>query len=172
MKETQSASLASQSFVFEVDAYQELKSYLDDVASRLPLGDRETLEDVEYRFAEIFSEKLSSPMMVVTLRMVGEATAQMGSPAAFGEPRGGASTEEAEEPQRVRGRLCRSRTNRSIAGVCGGLAAYFRIDATLLRLVTLLLILFGGLSIWFYIILWILLPEEPLTAEGNRAAGC
>lgn len=167
MKETQSASLASQSFVFEVDAYRELKSYLDDVASRLPLGDRETLEDVEYRFAEIFSEKLSSPMMVVTLRMVQEAIAQMGPSSAFGQKREESHTES--EPQAPRsGRLYRSVTDRSIAGVCGGLAAYFRIDPTMLRLVTLLLILFGGLSIWFYVILWILLPEEPLGNGGEQ----
>lgn len=166
MKETQSASLASQSFVFERDAYMELKNYLDDVASRLPAADRETLEDVEYRFAEIFHEKLSSPMMVVTLRMVQEAIAQMGSPAAFGEKRAG--TQPESEPQAPRpSRLFRSVHDRSIAGVCGGLAAYFRIDVTMLRLVTLLLILFGGLSIWFYVILWLLLPEEPI--EGFRS---
>ncbi|MDY5240422.1 MAG: PspC domain-containing protein, partial [Alistipes senegalensis] len=58
-------------------------------------------------------------------------------------------------------RLYRSRTERSIAGICGGLAAYFDADPTLIRLVTLLLILFGGLSIWAYIILWIVIPEEP-----------
>ncbi len=160
MKETQSASLASQSFVFESDAYSVLKSYLDDVASRLPLGDRETLEDVEYRFAEIFHERLTSPMMVVTLRLVNEAIAQMGSPTAFGERR--TSKQSESEPRNPRsGRLYRSLTDRSIAGVCGGLAAYFRIDPTMLRLVTLLLMIFGGLSIWFYVILWILLPEEP-----------
>ncbi|MBE6196317.1 MAG: PspC domain-containing protein [Rikenellaceae bacterium] len=171
MKETQSASLASQSFVFEQDAYVELKSYLDDVASRLPLTDCDTLEDVEFRFAEIFQEKLTSPMMVVTLRMVQEAIAQMGSPTAFGEKRH-TSTEQSEPRAPRTGRLYRSLNDRSIAGVCGGLAAYFRIDPTMLRLVTLLLILFGGLSIWFYVILWILLPEEPLQGgtfqEGGR----
>ena len=59
----------------------------------------------------------------------------------------------------------RSRTNRSIAGVCGGLAEYFDIDATAIRLATLLLILFGGLSIWVYIILWIVIPEEPINTK-------
>lgn len=168
MKETQTASLASQSFVFEQDAYVELKNYLEDVSSRLPLGDRETLEDVEYRFAEIFSERLTSPMMVVTLRMVQEAIAQMGPSTAFGQKREESHAES--EPQAPRsGRLYRSLTDRSIAGVCGGLAAYFRIDPTMLRLVTLLLILFGGLSIWFYVILWILLPEEPIAGTSSGA---
>lgn len=161
MKETQSVSLATQSFVFEQDAYGVLKSYLNDVASRLPDSDRETMEDVEYRFAEIFNEKLSSPMMVVTLRMVRDAIAQMGSPTAFGEKRTSAQEENHTDAPRSR-RLYRSLTDRSIAGVCGGLAAYFKIDPTMLRLVTLLLILFGGLSIWVYVIAWALIPEEPL----------
>jgi phage shock protein PspC (stress-responsive transcriptional regulator) len=56
--------------------------------------------------------------------------------------------------------LRRSLTNRSIAGVCGGLADYLGIDATPLRIATLLLILFGGMSAWVYIILWLLIPEE------------
>jgi phage shock protein PspC (stress-responsive transcriptional regulator) len=56
--------------------------------------------------------------------------------------------------------LRRSHNNRSIAGVCGGLADYLGVDATPLRIVTLLLILFGGMSLWVYIIMWLLIPEE------------
>ncbi len=57
--------------------------------------------------------------------------------------------------------LRRSRRDRSIAGICGGLAEFFGTDPTLVRIVTLLLILFGGLSLWVYIILWIIIPEAP-----------
>jgi len=56
--------------------------------------------------------------------------------------------------------LRRSRTDRSIAGVCGGLAKHFGIDSTILRIVMLCLILFGGMSLWVYIIMWLLIPEE------------
>ena len=56
--------------------------------------------------------------------------------------------------------LRRSRTNRSIAGVCGGIAEYLGIDTTILRIAMLFLILFGGMSLWVYIILWLLIPEE------------
>ena len=38
---------------------------------------------------------------------------------------------------------------------------YFDADPTMIRLIMLLLILFGGLSIWAYVILWIVIPEEP-----------
>lgn len=57
-------------------------------------------------------------------------------------------------------RLYRTR-DAVIAGVCGGLAEYFGLDASLLRIATAILILFGGLSLWVYIILWILVPKAP-----------
>ena len=57
--------------------------------------------------------------------------------------------------------LRRSRTNRRIAGVCGGLAAYFGIDPTLIRILFVLLALPGGApGILIYLILWLVMPEE------------
>ena len=58
-------------------------------------------------------------------------------------------------------KLYRSLSDRMIAGVCGGLAKYFAIDATLVRLVFLLLLFLGGSGFPLYIILWIVLPDEP-----------
>lgn len=57
-------------------------------------------------------------------------------------------------------KLYRTR-NGVIAGVCAGLAEFFGLDKGLLRIATLILILFGGLSLWVYIILWILVPKAP-----------
>lgn len=48
-----------------------------------------------------------------------------------------------------------------IAGVSGGLAEFFGLDVSLIRIATLILILFGGLSIWVYIILWLIVPKAP-----------
>ena len=170
MKETVSASLAQQAFVFDEDAYKALKGYLKEIADRLEPEDQDTLVDVEDRLAEIFRQKLSSPMMVVSLHQVREAMDQMGSPSEFGERKrgaaknGGASGSTSGEGSvfGCANRIYRSRQNRSIAGICGGFAAYFGCDVSLLRLLTLFLILFGGLSIWVYLILWIIIPEEPL----------
>lgn len=167
MKETVNASVAQQSFVFEADAYGVLKSYLDDIAARLSEEERETLQDVEYRLAEIFREQLPSPLMVVTLAQVQAAMVQMGRPSDFGELPGEESGAEPEkEERRV---LRRSRTDRSIAGVCGGLGQFFSVDSTLIRLLMLMLILCGGLSIWAYVILWIVIPEEPARSFYTRS---
>ena len=57
-------------------------------------------------------------------------------------------------------RLYRTR-NGVLAGVCGGLADYFGLNRGLIRLATAILILFGGLSLWVYIILWIIVPRAP-----------
>lgn len=59
-------------------------------------------------------------------------------------------------------RLYRSRHNRIIAGVAGGMAEYFNIDPTLVRLVWFLLFLPGGLpGLIPYIACWIIIPREP-----------
>ncbi len=61
-------------------------------------------------------------------------------------------------------RLYRSRTNRMLAGVCGGLATYLDIDPTLVRILTVLLALPGGgppIGV-IYLVLWVVVPEEPV----------
>jgi phage shock protein C len=58
-------------------------------------------------------------------------------------------------------RLYRSRTDKKIAGICGGLAQYFDIDPVIVRLCWLLFVLLGGSGIILYIIAWIVIPLEP-----------
>ncbi len=58
-------------------------------------------------------------------------------------------------------RLYRSKKDRLIAGVCGGIAEYFSVDPTLIRLAWVLLTFGYGASIPAYIIAWIIIPENP-----------
>lgn len=59
-------------------------------------------------------------------------------------------------------KLYRSKTDKMISGVCGGLAQYFGVDTTLVRLVFALLVFFGvGSGLLLYIILAIVMPLEP-----------
>jgi len=54
-----------------------------------------------------------------------------------------------------------SRSNdRIIGGVCAGVADYFGFDKTLVRVIYLLLVLFGGAGVLVYLILWILMPSR------------
>lgn len=57
-------------------------------------------------------------------------------------------------------KLYRSQTNRMLAGVCGGLAKYFDIDVTIIRLFFVVLTLLGGFGPLVYFILWVVLPPE------------
>ncbi|HSJ69426.1 MAG TPA: PspC domain-containing protein [Anditalea sp.] len=61
-------------------------------------------------------------------------------------------------------KLTRSSRNKMIAGVCGGLANYFGISADKMRLIYVLISIFSAAfpGLFVYIILWIILPEDPL----------
>ncbi len=58
-------------------------------------------------------------------------------------------------------RLYRARFNRVIGGVCKGMADYFNMDATVMRLLWVFFTLLGGAGIIAYFICWIVIPEEP-----------
>lgn len=58
-------------------------------------------------------------------------------------------------------KLYRSLTDKKIAGVCGGLAEYFSIDSTIVRLALVLFCLLGGAGILAYIIAIIVMPTKP-----------
>jgi len=56
--------------------------------------------------------------------------------------------------------LYRLRDGRVVAGVCAGLAAYFGVDPTLVRLAFALVTVFGGLGVLIYLCAWVVIPEE------------
>lgn len=58
--------------------------------------------------------------------------------------------------------LCRSRSDRWIAGVCGGLGAYFNVDSNALRVAFVLLALWHGSGLLLYLLIVLLVPDEPV----------
>lgn len=58
-------------------------------------------------------------------------------------------------------KLYRTKEDRKIAGVCGGLGEYFDIDPTIIRLLWLALLFAVGSGLLAYIIAWIIIPEKP-----------
>lgn len=77
--------------------------------------------------------------------------------------------EEHKEHKTTSKHLYRSKNNQMIAGVCAGLGDYFNIDPTVIRLIFVLVTVFGGYGIPMYIILWIILPEEKSEHIGSEA---
>jgi phage shock protein PspC (stress-responsive transcriptional regulator) len=57
-------------------------------------------------------------------------------------------------------RLYRPREGRVVAGVCAGLATYFGVDPTLVRLAFALVTVFGGFGVLLYLVAWAVIPEE------------
>lgn len=58
-------------------------------------------------------------------------------------------------------KLYRSRTDRKLAGICGGLGKFLNLDSTVLRLIMVLLCIAGGSGLLIYFIAALIIPEEP-----------
>ncbi|HEX2252671.1 MAG TPA: PspC domain-containing protein [Thermoanaerobaculia bacterium] len=69
--------------------------------------------------------------------------------------------------------LYRSRTNRMLAGVCGGIARHFNLDPTLVRILYVVISLFSAAvpGVLLYVILWIIVPEEPAPTPNVGTGG-
>lgn len=167
MKETINVNIAQQAFTMDMDAYSELTKYLEDIGRRLPETDTETMGDIESRIAEIFRERVPSPMMVITYGVVQCTMKQLGDAETFGEAsRPLRSEKQSVNPLGLPRKFWRMRSPRSIAGVCSGLAIYFDIDITLVRILFILGFFMGFSTLFLYILLWIVTPQEP--AEGIK----
>jgi phage shock protein C len=68
-------------------------------------------------------------------------------------------------------RLERSRSNRVLGGVCGGVATYLNMDPTLVRVLTVVLTLFTGIPVVVYLVLLLVVPEEGSDTPPNAPPG-
>lgn len=177
MRKTVNTNIASLPFILDENAYEELRTYLDDIESRL-LGDKVSqMTNIERRIANMFDGRLSEEQQVVDLNMVADAKTMIGSPETFGEVCSSVATptEEvvaarAKEPEIVDEEashddyptlLYRSRTEYIIAGVCGGLATYTNLSVKRLRILFVVLTAVGLLTLFAYLLLWYFVPIEP-----------
>jgi phage shock protein PspC (stress-responsive transcriptional regulator) len=68
--------------------------------------------------------------------------------------------------------LRRSRTDRRIGGVCGGIGEYFGIDPNAVRLIWIVATVFTmGIGVLLYLLAWLLIPEEGALSTGTAPAG-
>jgi phage shock protein C len=84
------------------------------------------------------------------------AGAEAGTPSAVPPPPAYAASKK----------LMRSSRDKKIGGVCAGLADYFDLDPTIVRVVWLLAIFFAGTGFLVYVVLWVVLPLAPLDAPA------
>ncbi len=174
MKKVINVGIGGRSFVIEEDAYRKLRRYLDAFqGSGCNAQAAEVMNDLEERIAELFSQKRSLYKDVIDLEMVNQVIAQMGMPdgeqyddSFEGNVRRRASRVADSFNDAVDGitgngtrRLFRKPNSGGIGGVCSGLAIYFNIDTTVMRIIFILLFVFGCSGILIYLILWIAVPK-------------
>ena len=186
MKKAISISIGKTNFIIEEDAFDKLKNYLDSFEASI--GDKndvkEVMEDVEARIAEVFAEHIRSSSRVVGLDLVQSVISLLGEPEAESNAGGAANTTRVPPPfnqSYIRKRFYRDPDHTMAGGVCAGVAAYFKLDILLVRILFACAIPLGGLGFWVYIVLWIAAPlakttpeklvmrGEPITVENIRS---
>ena len=166
MKKTIHVNIGGMPFVLDEDAYDVLKRYLSEIEIRLDgVDDQETMQDIETRIADIFSSAISPRMQVVDPALVKRAMAVIGPAQEFGEPRRSMPGREQTCVRNDEKHLYRR--DRVVGGVCGGIAEYSSLDATLLRVLMALFIVFG-VGLLVYLVMWIVIPNEPRSDESNE----
>lgn len=172
MKKTLTINLAGMVFHIDDDAFETLKNYLDRVKNELRSvdGGDEIYNDVEARISELFSEKLKNNKQVITQKEVDEIIRTMGQPGDISGKSEGSQYKSNDYRKNYR-RMYRDPDNRIIGGVCSGLAAYWRVDPTIIRIVFILLAIFGMAGVIIYLILWVVLPEAQTVAQKLEMRG-
>ena len=166
MKKTININLAGFVFYIDEDAYEALQKYLNNIRAYLDNteGREEIIDDIESRIAELFSEKQKQ---VITLIEVSEVIEVMGQPEDY------MSEDEPEEKtayQQSSKRLYRDPDSTVLGGVCSGVGHYLNIDAVWIRLIFLAMV-WSGVSILFYFILWAIIPKAETTAQKLEMKG-
>jgi len=156
---------------FDDAAHARLEQYLAESASLLE-GDpdpQEILADLEQAVADQCLRRLRPEQTVVTLAELAPALEEIGAVQSPGAGPSSSSTmrETPPSPSPPSRSLQQVSQGAVISGVCLGLARYFRLDATMLRIVAVLLLFgTGGAAILVYFGLMLLLPYAPLEAGG------
>lgn len=177
MNKTVTINISGIIFHIEEDAYDSLSKYLATIKGYFSKtdGGNEIMSDIEARIAELLQGKINAVKQVVLMADVDHVKTIMGKPEDFGENQSKEDDKKEEETnfsgEKIKRRLFRNPDEKAIGGVCSGLAAYFDIDIVWVRLAMFLLIFFGGISLWVYIILWIIIPEAKTTADKFAMRG-
>ena len=174
MKKTFTINISGSIFHIDEDAYEKLQRYLHMLNRHfgVAIEGQEILQDIEARIAELFLEKTSNKVEVITDAMVEEVIARMGKPEDFMEAEEEPSAKsQPEEPSATNGtqaeqRLYRDGNNRLIGGVCSGLGNYFKIDPVIVRVI---FVVTFGISLLAYLVLWIVVPEyQPYNQPNDQ----
>lgn len=182
MKKVVKVSIGNIAFTLEEGAYSELELYLASLSSHYgdKEGGAEIIEGIEERISELLLER-GYTQKVVTLDAVKEIMSILGRPE---EIESESESEPGIKSEKPKKKLYRDLQNKVLGGICSGIASYFAIDPTFIRIIAFILGLVAGFSsegsglalfILFYFALWIIIPgaktvEQRCRMKGERAS--
>jgi phage shock protein PspC (stress-responsive transcriptional regulator) len=167
----------------EETAYDALKHYTESLSHFFAKeeGKEEIINDIEGRIAELFAETLKKGSTCISEEDVDRIIKSMGRPEDFeteemnafeGEKKSSNNDyqykNKVTEEHRKRTRLFRDENDKILGGVCGGLANYLRVDASIIRILLVLLGLGGGTGVLIYVLLWVILPSQNLQTNLTK----
>jgi phage shock protein PspC (stress-responsive transcriptional regulator) len=180
MKKIININFHSRVIPIEETAYDILRKYVESLKKHFAgeEGGDEIVNDIENRFAELFSDRLKKGATCITDADVEEIITNMGRPEDFdqdensningktGSRTSSSFAEEAatDEPRR----LYRSENDKMLGGICGGIAAYLRIDSSIVRILFVIFTLVFGTGVLVYLILWIALPPKSMVTSIRK----
>jgi phage shock protein PspC (stress-responsive transcriptional regulator) len=177
-------NLNGNAYQLEEDGFEALRKYLDSAGRQLGANpDRaEIIADIEQSIGDKFRAVLGANKTVVATKEVEDVIAEMGpvqdATGTRDESTAGASAQSAAGPAAAAGasetphrRLFRIREGAKIGGVCNGLAAYFGIEVTIIRLLFVFVALTFGAGVLLYFIMMFAIPAADTPAEKAEAFG-
>lgn len=194
MKKSFNVNLGGRIFQIDEDAYEQLSDYLVSVKTCFKNNEygEEIASDIEARLGELFEARVSAgSARIINLSLVNEMIARMGKPESMiddEEVASGASDEKREKSQETTSstagaddyvrrvsmgkKLFRDGDNKVLGGVMSGLAAYFNMNVTMLRVIAV--VLFFLSTFWtflLYLVMWAVVPLALTTTDKLRMQG-
>ncbi len=171
MKKNFTVNIGGIIFHIDDDAYELLSQYIESLKTHFKYenGKEEIIADIELRIAEMFQERITDDKQVIAIEDVNSVIMIMGKPSDFSEEH---ISEKTNTDGSYSKRFYRDPDNKTIGGVCSGLAAYFHTKALYIKLAFILVTIMGvGAGFIAYLVLWLVAPEARSTAEKLEMRG-
>jgi len=164
MNKTNNINIGRTPFIITEDAYLELTNYLSAVSKRI--DNSEVLEEIEYRVAELLIEEGLGADKIVLASDIEHIQAELGQPSDFAD-------EDKPKESNLKGRkLYRNQDTAVVGGVVSGLANYFGLDVTLVRIAVIVLFFMSwGTILVAYVLMWIITPIATSSSEKLQMEG-
>lgn len=179
MKKTININLGGLVFSIDDDAYDRLSKYIDALKQKFTNVEEqnEIIQDIEYRFAELFNAGINKSNEVVNIEMVNSAIATMGEPEEIEDELENNEKSnyhhQSSSSDFVNKKLFRDPDDKVFAGVISGLSKYFGMKDPIWFRILMVLVIFAGVGfpIGIYFLLWFLVPEAKTASDRLQMNG-